>query len=180
MNERVFSGDIARLRSPERRERLQISRVLNYCRSGIDLKSVLDVGSGTGLFAEAFAAEGFRVKGVDLNPDFLKIAQELVPGAEFRVAEAENLPFDKGSFDLVFLGHVLHEADDPARALREAARVCRRRVAVLEWPYIDQQIGPPLDHRISEQRVMQLATDAGFADIDQIRLKLMVLYILDK
>ncbi|EKD84473.1 MAG: Methyltransferase type 11, partial [uncultured bacterium] len=139
MNEKVFTGSIDKLRNPERFERLQVDRVLNYSLAGCDVQSVLDIGTGTGLFAEAFFRRGCRVRGVDCNEDYLKVAAELVDGVEFSKALAEKLPFDNGSFDLVFMAHVLHEADDQVLAVREAYRVARRRLAVLEWPYLEQQ-----------------------------------------
>ena len=180
MSQKIFSGDVDKLRSQERRNRLQVERVVGDCLSGQDFKSMLDVGTGTGLFAESFANAGLRVKGIDLNPEFIKIASSHVPSAEFRVGKAEKLPFDSGSYDLVFLGHVLHESEDPARALEEAARVAKKRVAVLEWPYLDQEIGPPLDHRIATEDVLRYSQEIGFSIADVIFMRVMQLYILEK
>jgi ubiquinone/menaquinone biosynthesis C-methylase UbiE len=88
------------------------------------------------------------VTGIDPNGELLAMARRHVPNADFREAEEEDLPFDAGSFDLVFLGHVLHEADDHRRALSEARRVGRIRVSVLEWPYRREEQGPPFEHRL--------------------------------
>lgn len=180
MNEKIFTGHVSKLRDPQRRERLQVSRVVNYCLSGLDLISVLDIGTGTGLFAEAFAESGLRVKAVDCNEEFVKIAADLVPDAEFKIASAENLPFDKASFDLVFMGHLLHEAEDAEKAMHEAFRVMRKRLAILEWPYSEQEFGPPLQHRISSEKVYELAKKIGFKTVDLICMKFMHLYILEK
>jgi ubiquinone/menaquinone biosynthesis C-methylase UbiE len=179
MSEKVFNGKAEKLRSPQRRELLQVSRVVAYCLSGIDPKSVLDIGTGTGLFAEAFLEAGLRVKGIDCNEDFVKLASEAVPGAEFRFALAEKLPFDNASFDLVFMGHVLHESKDILVSLKEAHRVLRKRLAILEWPYCEQENGPPLEHRISADQVLIAAGQAGFSNADIISMKVMQLYILD-
>lgn len=180
MNEKVFTGSIDKLRNPERFERLQVDRVLSYSLAGYEDCSVLDVGTGTGLFAEAFLRRGCRVRGIDCNDDFLKVAAELVAGVEFSGATAESLPFDNGSFDLVFMSHVLHEADDPLLAVREAYRVARRRLAVLEWPYLEQEIGPPLNHRMPAEAIKKLGEQAGFALCDQIQLRVMHLTIFDR
>jgi ubiquinone/menaquinone biosynthesis C-methylase UbiE len=168
------------LRSAERRERLQIDRVVGYCLAASSVETVLDVGTGTGLFAEAFQAQGLKVRAVDCNQTIHDAAASLVPGVDFRQASAEKLPFDKGQFDLVFMGHLLHETDDAAAAMAEAFRVSRRRLAVLEWPYIDQEIGPPLAHRMPLEKITSLGVRAGFALYDVIQLKLMQLVIFDR
>jgi ubiquinone/menaquinone biosynthesis C-methylase UbiE len=177
-----FPGDAARLRSPGRVSLLEVDRVVRLSLEGVAIGSVLDVGTGTGLFAEAFAkasaASPLRVAGVDLREDFLALARGHAPGVEFWKAPAEGLPFADGSFDLVFLGHVLHESRDPARALAEARRVARRRVVLLEWPFRREGMGPPLEHRLAPERIAELTRAAGFRALDRIDLRHMVLYRL--
>jgi ubiquinone/menaquinone biosynthesis C-methylase UbiE len=177
-HERRFHGGAERLRAPERVARLETEVVTRLCTEGIDAASVLDVGTGTGIFAEAFLARSLRVTGIDPDPDLLAIARANVPSAVFREGVAEKLPFDDGSFDLVFLGHVLHETDDPAGALAEARRVSRKRVAILEWPYQKEEMGPPLAHRMEPSRIIDLAGRAGFSAVERIELTHMDFYRL--
>jgi ubiquinone/menaquinone biosynthesis C-methylase UbiE len=182
MSEKRFRGAADRLRHPERLELLEAERVcaqlLGPLRSLTDPPSVLDVGTGTGVFAETFAAAGASVTGVDLNPDFLALAEAQVPQARFVCAPGEALPFADRSFDLAFLGHVLHESEQPATMLSEAARVSRREVAVLEWPYRDEALGPPLAHRLSEEALAAAGTRAHLEVVERLELQHMVLYRL--
>jgi ubiquinone/menaquinone biosynthesis C-methylase UbiE len=171
-----YGGGPERLRSPERIARLEIERVVTLSTEGLAASRVLDVGTGTGLFAEAFAAKGLAVAGIDPNRELLALAARLVPGAEFKEGTAEAIPYGDGSFDIAFLGQMLHEADDPAAALREARRVSTRRVVVLEWPYIKEEQGPPIEHRLTEEAVVALAAEAGLGLVDRIRLTRMTLY----
>jgi SAM-dependent methyltransferase len=53
-------------------------------------RSILDVGCGTGKHAEALAAAGFAVDGVDLEPEFVALARTRGPGT-FVVADMETL-----------------------------------------------------------------------------------------
>ena len=177
-HERRFHGGPERLRSPDRIARLDISGVIGLSLDGLAVASVLDVGTGTGVFAEAFVAAGLVVTGVDINADLLSVAREFVPAAQFNIAPAEDLPFADASFDLVFLGHVLHEADDLQVALQEARRVARSRVAVLEWPYRDEPHGPPLAHRLQPAALVDLAIKAGFQGVEVSHLEHMDLYRL--
>jgi len=102
------------------------------------------------------------VEGVDANPDMIAHARRLIPEAHFVVGMAETLPYPDSSFDVVFLGLVFHETDDAQAALREALRVARKRIAILEWPYREQEFGPPLPHRVDPERLAELfATVAG-------------------
>ncbi len=162
MHEKRFAGDADRLRSPERIKRLEMERVVEICLAG-GVSSVLDVGTGTGLFAEAFSHRGLTIAGVDASEAMVEAARKHVPDADLRVATAEELPFGDASFDLVFLGLVFHETDSPAHAVAEALRVARRRIAILEWPFRVQEMGPPIEHRVSMRQVKQLL-DTVFAE----------------
>jgi ubiquinone/menaquinone biosynthesis C-methylase UbiE len=162
MNEKRFDGEIERLRAPARVERLEVERVITFCLDAVVLKDVLDVGTGTGLFAEAFSERGLAVSGVDTNPKMIAAARQFVSKGDFKEATAEALPYPNGSFDLVFFGLVLHESDDPLKALQEAWRVTRNRVCILEWPYREEESGPPLAHRINPEELTHLFQKAGF------------------
>ena len=179
MHEKRFSGAIDRLRAPERVARLEVERVVSLCLGSSKLRNVLDVGVGSGLFAEAFAEHGLEVSGVDANPEMIPAAQQYVPGGDFRLATAEALPYLASSFDLVFFGLVLHEADDPLKELQEARRVTRQQVCILEWPYLANDIfGPPLEHRLSPITIEELAQHAGFTQVKRITLNHLVLYCM--
>jgi ubiquinone/menaquinone biosynthesis C-methylase UbiE len=178
LHKRRFHKKAELLRSTERIVLLEVNRVVRSCLEGLLIRSVLDVGTGTGVFAEAFAQLGLLVTGIDPNAELLAMARRYVPNAEFRETAAEDLPFEADSFDLVFLGHVLHEADDPQKALREARRVGSIRVSVLEWPYRREEQGPPLKHRLRPATIQDLAREAGFRDIKRSQLTHMDLYHL--
>jgi ubiquinone/menaquinone biosynthesis C-methylase UbiE len=176
-HERRYAGEVERLRRPERVAWLEVERVVDLVLDGIDARSALDVGIGSGIWAEAFARRGLHVAGVDVNEAMLAAARAHVPAAaELRAAPAERLPFADRSFDVVFLGHLLHEADDAVQVLREARRTARLRVAALEWPYREEEGGPPLAHRLAPETVERLARDAGFAGVATEVLQWMVLY----
>jgi SAM-dependent methyltransferase len=51
------------------------------------------------------------------------LARSRDTGGDYRVAAAEQLPFDDASFELVVAFNVLMNVDDPEQAIREAARV---------------------------------------------------------
>jgi|WetSurMetagenome_2_1015567.scaffolds.fasta_scaffold93342_2 ubiquinone/menaquinone biosynthesis C-methylase UbiE len=180
MHERRFAREIERLRDPERVERLEVERVIQLSLEGLPgTHSLLDVGTGSGLFAEHFAAQGLQVTGLDANPEMLPAAREFVPGAVFQEGIAEQLPFEDGAFDLVFMGLLLHETDDLPAALREARRVAAQRLAVLEWPDQEQSFGPPRAHRLSYDKIHDAALQAGFRSVEAVPLQSLVLYRIE-
>jgi SAM-dependent methyltransferase len=103
----------------------------------------LDVGCGSGALVRAITDadtdSALRVTGVDPSSGFLGTAQALStdPRALFRVASAEDLPFEAGEFDIVVSGLVLNFLNDPVAAVGEMARVCRPggTVAGYVWDY---------------------------------------------
>ena len=178
MHERRFHADIKSLRSTERMALMEVEKVVELCLEGIQAQNALDVGTGSGIFAEAFAARGLVVAGIDANPEMVKTAKGYVPQGKFKLAPAEAVPYPDKSFDLVFLGHVLHETDDAFKALQEAHRVARQRVAVFEWPYLDEEFGPPLAHRLKPETIGDLARQAGFQEFEAVPLEHMAFYRL--
>jgi len=87
-------------------------------------RRVLDVGCGTGRLSLALAERaGAKVWGVDASPEMLAQARaKAVPGAAFKEARAESLPFKDDWFERVVLWLVIHLVDRKA-ALAEAHRV---------------------------------------------------------
>lgn len=178
-DDRIYH-DVQKLRSPERLARLEIERVISTSLNDVDVRTVLDIGTGSGIFAEAFAGRGLQVTGVDVQEPMLEAARRYVPGARFERAVSEALPFSDGSFDLCFMGLVLHETSEPLRAIQEAYRACAQRTAVLEWPYLEQAAGPPLEDRLKTDDVLGLASGAGFARVRTVPLTHLTLFLLDK
>ncbi|RPI79491.1 MAG: class I SAM-dependent methyltransferase [Desulfobacteraceae bacterium] len=179
MHEHRYHGALERLRSPQRIALLEMDRVLELSLVDLAVTTTLDVGMGTGLFAQVFAEQGIQVTGIDPNPQMIEAARKFIPQGSFQQASAEELPFPAGAFDLVFFGHVLHETDDPLRALQEARRVTRQRAVILEWPYREDSEGPPLRERLQPETIQTLAQDAGFQSFQRTTLKHMEFYRLD-
>ena len=179
MHEKRFSGGADRLRMPERISILEIDKVVNLSLDGITVKSLLDIGTGSGLFAEAFAKQNIEVSGIDVSEEMIKAAKFYVPAGNFKKAVAEKLPFTDNTFDASFFGVVLHEADDMVKALQEARRISKKRVLILEWQYKAGEFGPPLEHRIKPDVLVNLFDGTGFKDYDKIDLNDLVLYRLN-
>jgi SAM-dependent methyltransferase/glycosyltransferase involved in cell wall biosynthesis len=85
---------------------------------------VLDVGCNSGEFLKLLE-EGKQCEtvGVDISETVLELARQ--KGLKVYNADAENLPFEDASFDVVILREVLVHLHDPVKALREIKRVLK-------------------------------------------------------
>ena len=89
----------------------------------------LDIACGTGWLTQHLRGE---IVGLDASPSMLEVVAERIPGAEFVVGDAFELPFEDGSFERIATGHFyghLEEADR-ARFLSEARRVAGELVVI--------------------------------------------------
>lgn len=90
-------------------------------------QKVIDVGCGPGaLTAELVRRVGAdHVSAVDPSVPFATAARERYPGADVKVAAAEDLPFPDRAFDAALAQLVVQFMKDPVRGLTEMARVSR-------------------------------------------------------
>ncbi len=94
------------------------------------IRTLLDLGTGTGRMLEVFAPEIERGLGLDLSPDMLAVARTHLDHAgirncQLRQSDIYAIPAPRDSFDAVIIHQVLHFLDDAGRAIHEAARVLR-------------------------------------------------------
>jgi len=105
--------------------------LLELCHVGEDAY-VLDVGCGAGVTPCYIArVYGCRVVGVDINEEMIERSREragrenLTDLVTFRVADAQDLPFDDGLFDAVITESVTAFPEDKQKAVLEYARVTK-------------------------------------------------------
>ncbi|MGZ4445681.1 MAG: class I SAM-dependent methyltransferase [Nocardioides sp.] len=82
---------------------------------------VADLGAGTGTLSLLLADAGFRVDGVDLSPEMVRLARAKAAGRDdvaFVEADASAPPLEAGRYDAVVCRHVLWALPDPVAALR--------------------------------------------------------------
>jgi SAM-dependent methyltransferase len=97
----------------------------------------LDVATGTGRVAIRAARAGADVVGLDIAPRLLEQARAAAEGlpVRFEEGDAERLPYEDGSFDVVSSAFGAIFAPDQEAVARELARVCRAagRIGLTTW-----------------------------------------------
>ena len=118
------------------------------CREG---ELVLDAADGTGHLGRAYAREGARAVVADLTPEMIAVGKREADAEGLRMlfvsADAAELPFPAGSFDLVVSRFAVHHFQDPGRQISEMVRVCRPegRVGIMDLVAADPQLATELD-----------------------------------
>ncbi|MFZ2411077.1 MAG: methyltransferase domain-containing protein [Candidatus Methanoperedens sp.] len=103
-------------------------KAVDFTNAGIGSK-ILDVATGTGKLAFAFAKRGYDVTGIDLSEAMLKVASKKnkYENAKFALADATNLPFKDKCFDVSCVSFALHDMPLTIieKALKEMVRVTK-------------------------------------------------------
>jgi len=130
-------------------ERAAWDRILDLVVPAGRALDALDVGCGTGFLSLELAGRGHRVVGVDLAPTMLELAGRKAKAqalaVRFETADAENLPYPAGSFDLVISRHVLWTLPHPQAAIDDWLRVLRPggRLAIIDGAQYNDASAPP-------------------------------------
>ena len=119
------------------------------------VRALLDLGTGTGRMLELLAPRADRAIGIDGSHAMLNLARQRIGRAALRNVQLRQgdlyaLPVERDGYDLVVVHQVLHYLDEPARALREAARVLRPggRLLVVDFaPHADESLRDLHAHR---------------------------------
>lgn len=105
----------------------------------VENSKVLDVATGTGKQAFAFARRGLDVTGLDLSEGMLEVAwgKNRYLNARFLLGDATDLPFDNSTFDIATVSFALHDMPPEVREglLDEMVRVTRRDGTIVVVDY---------------------------------------------
>ena len=153
---------------------------LAHLRAGVRAGDrVLDLGCGDGRFTAELARMGAASTGVDIAEAALNRARGAHPDLDFRLAPIDGpLPFDDGSFDVVWTTEVIEHVADTARWLSEVRRVLvprgrlllttpshgRVRVAIGGIEAFSDPLGDHL-HLYTRKSLTALLAEFGFDEI---------------
>jgi SAM-dependent methyltransferase len=172
-HEKFDPSKLDKLNSPARLARMDPSRI--WAAAGIAKPSVIvEIGAGTGIFAEAFAnfAPKATVYAVDTEPLMIgwmetrrapTLGGRLVP----LLATDTRVPLSDGIADVVFMIDLHHELDSPEATYIEAYRLLApgRKVVVVDWLRDHEPGGPPQEIRASVADIAATLERAGFGQV---------------
>ena len=153
-------------RQRQRNESVEFSRRLHEF-DRFKGKKALDVGCGNGYVLSRYAAAGGEVYGVDITSKAIELTEKRFQLAslrgEFRIAEAEDLPFADQTFDCVTCMGVLHHVPDTERSLAEIRRVLKPGGQLIMMVYhrnsVLYRFRFPLDSLLTRRPIQQLVNE---------------------
>jgi ubiquinone/menaquinone biosynthesis C-methylase UbiE len=168
-----------KLDSPKRREMLPTRTVLNEIGLNEGAKFA-DIGCGIGYFSIP-AADVIGPKGIvyalDVNEEMIeeldkKIDENGIANIRTVITDKYNFKLEDDSVSYAFICTVLHEIDDGIAFINEAKRILAAggKIAVVEWIKAESDWGPPVDHRLDSSDVKIMLHDAGFKEIEYLKL----------
>jgi ubiquinone/menaquinone biosynthesis C-methylase UbiE len=160
--------------------RLVARSLVSAARSwGVKEGKVLDVGAGTGRLAIEFAQgiPGVDVVGLDLSDVALELARanaresEVPRRISFEKGDAEDMPFEDSSFDLVISSNTLHLIDDPIRMFDEIQRVLKPGGRFFISDFRRSWLGLLSEHIRASYTVQEVRALAGESELQNWRVK---------
>lgn len=147
----------------------------------LKIKSILDIGCGTGILYEVLKEQGYKGSyiGTDLSPDMINVGLKRFKNVDLRVMDCEKLDFPSNSFDLVFMRNVLHHIPTPVKATKEMKRVAKKYVLIAEptrnilteFPrYLSKKLTNHFDEDHTHFSVRQLSTLLRKGGINDFRI----------
>lgn len=146
----------------------RVRQVLGFLH-GIEFETLLDVGSGRGVFLLPFLEEfpQVRVTSLDLLDHRVTFLNELAAGGYRRLtAHNQNIctqPFPENSFDVVTLLEVLEHIPEVEKAVAAAVRMAKSHVVVSVPSKPDDN--PEHIHLLTRDRLTDLFTRSGCAKL---------------
>jgi len=148
----------------------------DYGLTDLTGKDVLDVGAGTGRLSVTLFRRGAKVTALDVSVKMLERLHKKSPTINIVEGDAENLPFESESFDLVTTAFVVVHLKDPSIFFKEAERVLRSGGELI-ITNINQKSAPSVKTSVGQikiksyyhrpERILELLQEVGFDIVEE-------------
>lgn len=169
MHTKSHESLIANFEDPKR-DLWQLPKLVLNLLGPIKDKSIIDIGVGSGYFANHFVNAGAIVTGADVDAKFLEhVKGRFSSSKNFYTHRLEfNDPKIAGmNFDIIFTSNTYHHIDNRVEYLKKLKFGLKKdgRIAILDFKKDDQDhhFGPPIHMRIDIDTVIQDLKLAGYS-----------------
>jgi len=163
---------IRRFESPERDAYQQPGKVLEYL-GDLKGKDVMDIGAGSGYFSVKLAEAGARVIAADVDDEFQEFLRRRIQENDLSNIETRKIPYDdpglrKEEVDMVLMVNSYHHIEnrpDYFDKVREGIKPDGELV-IIDYFKFQIPVGPPVNHKVSMDVVVNELKEAGFTAFD--------------
>ena len=164
----------SKLDSPKRREVLPVWEIVNTI--GVEQSEIVaDIGCGIGYFtfalSEIVGNKGL-VYALDIEPEMLEDIKSKMEVTGVKnivpvITKEYELTLEENSVGTAFLCTVMHEVTRREKFLKEVSRILRvdGKIVIIDWIKKDSDFGPPIDHRLDQNRLKRNLSRTGFKEI---------------
>lgn len=175
----ISSNDskVTKFENPKRLEELDPRNTL--IKAGFQENMVLcDIGAGSGIFSlPAAQISSNDIYALELSEPMIELlksrmTENKIRNLKIRKVDSEILPLENDVCDMALMVTVFHEIADKESMLREIKRILKEkgRFMIIEFHKKETPIGPPVDHRISEEVVEEICNHNNFMTIEKFTM----------
>jgi len=100
--------------------------IINSLIKKIPTTEILELGCGTGHWTDYFSKKGFEITAIDSSKTMLDIAKSKDINAKFMIANAQNIPFEDESFQIISSFTMLEFVNNQDAVIKEVYRVLKK------------------------------------------------------
>ncbi|OGV95471.1 MAG: hypothetical protein A3I04_03890 [Nitrospinae bacterium RIFCSPLOWO2_02_FULL_39_110] len=162
---------IQRMESPDRAEWQKPKKVVDYLAIR-DGDVIADIGAGSGYFSVLLSkrvGDSGRIYAVDIENEMIEYIEkrakkERLNNIKTILSKSDDPLLLESSIDLIFICDTYHHIEGRDNYLKILKKVLKKngRLAIVDFHVVDTPVGPPLNIRISKDKIMGEILKAGF------------------
>lgn len=172
MHKRSVEELIQRFESEERDAYQQPQKVLDYL-GDLKGKTVMDIGAGSGYFSVRLARQGAQVIAADVNEEFQayvnlrRVEENLEDRIETRLIPYDSPGLAPQEVDMALIVNTYHHIKNRVDYFSQVKAGLKKggALVVIDFFKVSSSAGPPVDHKISMDVVIDELKKAGYNDI---------------
>ncbi len=163
---------IKRFESQERDEYQQPQKVLDNL-GDIENQTIIDIGAGSGYFSVKLVEKGAKVIAADVDDEFQEFIRKRIREKELSNIETRKIPFDSPGLseqevDKAFMVNTYHHIENRPEYFKKVRRGTKSdgELIIIDFFKVETPVGPPVDHKIAIDQVINELKMAGYRSFD--------------